>query len=326
MEYIQWVPPVPVLVIMFTFPPTMKKYLHQIDEGLRRRSANEIRTTALLMVAVISVVAYFMGHEITTLTFFLIPIALATWYGNYRMGIYFAWLAGIIGLLIDTAFAAYIYNHPFIPYWNNSVRLGLFLITTYFLTLLKNQLNREMNLSRTDSLTGVMNGRGFAEIAEKMFELGARHGRPTCLAYIDMDDFKQVNDQCGHSEGDRVLQTVGDVFRKSVRKTDVVCRLGGDEFAIALPETSETGAKSAFSKLRKNLALAMKEHNWPVSFSIGVISFDLPPSNFDEAVKLADALMYRVKKNGKNNILFEHYPLEKMNLLHPAKNFSRAHC
>jgi diguanylate cyclase (GGDEF)-like protein len=290
----------------------MKRYLHQIDVVLRRRSNNEIRTAALLLVAIISVAAYLLGYEITTSTFFLIPIALATWYGNYRLGVYFACLSALIGLLIDTVFAAHPYNHPLIPYWNNSVRLGLFLITVYFLTLLKIQLNSEKNLSRTDSLTGVMNGRGFAEVAEKMFELGARHGRPTCLAYIDMDDFKQVNDQRGHSEGDKVLQTVGEVFLKSVRKTDVVCRLGGDEFAIAMPETSEEGARSAFNKLRKNLALAMKEHNWPVSFSIGVISFDLPPSNFDEAVKLADALMYQVKKSGKNNILFEHYPLEKM--------------
>lgn len=290
----------------------MKRYLRHIDDALRRRSTNEIRTAALLMVAIISVAAYIVGYEITTSTFFLIPIALATWYANYRQGVYFALLSAFIWHLIDTVFSAHPYVHPLIPYWNTSVRLGLFLITTLFLNLLKTQLNNEENLSRTDSLTGVMNGRGFAEVAEKMFELGARHGRQTCLAYIDLDDFKQVNDQRGHSEGNRVLHTVGEVFLKSMRKTDVVCRLGGDEFAIALPETNEAGARSAFNKLGNNLALAMQEHNWPVTFSIGVISFDLPPSNFDEAVKLADALMYQVKKSGKNNILFEHYPLENM--------------
>lgn len=297
----------------------MNRSLHHIDTVLRRRSASEIRQTAFLLVVIISVAAYIVGYEITTSTFFLIPIALATWYGSYRQGVYFALLSAFIWHLIDTVFAAHPYNHPLIPYWNTSVRLGLFLITTLFLTQLKFQLNSEKNLSRTDSLTGVMNGRGFAEAAEKMFELGARHGRPTCLAYIDMDDFKKVNDELGHSEGDRVLQTVGEVFLKSVRKTDVVCRLGGDEFAIALPETNETGAKSAFNKLRKNLAQAMQEHNWPVGFSIGVISFDLPPSNFDEAIKLADALMYQVKKSGKNNILFEHYPPEKMIPLNPGE-------
>lgn len=300
----------------------MKRYLRHIDAVLRRRSTSEIRKTAFLMVVIISVAAYTAGYEITTSTFFLIPIALATWYGSYRQGVYFALLSAFIWHLIDTVFAAHPYSHPLIPYWNTSVRLGLFLITTLFLTLLKSQLNSEKSLSRTDSLTGVMNGRGFAEVAEKMFELGARHGRPTCLAYIDMDDFKQVNDLRGHSEGDKVLQTVGEVFLKSVRKTDVVCRLGGDEFAIALPETNEAGARSAFNKLRKNLALAMQEHNWPVSFSIGVISFDLPPSDFDEAVKLADALMYQVKKSGKNNILFEHYPQEKKDSAESRRNIN----
>ncbi|MEO8343396.1 MAG: diguanylate cyclase [Gallionella sp.] len=283
-----------------------------IDVALRRRSAYEISAAAFLLVIVIAVAAYLLGYEITTATFFLIPIALVTWYGGYHQGIFFAVLCAFIWYLVDTVFAAHLYSHALIPYWNTGVRLVLFLITALFLTRFKYQLNNEKNLSRTDSLTGVMNGRGFAEAAEKMFELGARHGRPTSLAYIDMDDFKKVNDEFGHSTGDRVLQTVGEVFLNSMRKTDVVCRLGGDEFAIALPETSESGAKSAFNKLRINLAQAMQKNNWPVGFSIGVISFDLPPSNFDEAIKLADALMYQVKKSGKNNIFYEHYPLEKM--------------
>jgi diguanylate cyclase (GGDEF)-like protein len=282
-----------------------------IDVALRRRSAYEISAAAFLLVVIVAVAAYLLGYEISTSTFFLFPIALVTWYGGYRQGIFFAVLCAFIWYLVDTVFAAHPYSHPWIPYWNTGVRLGLFLITALLLTRFKFQLNNEKNLSRTDSLTGVMNGRGFAEAAEKMFELGARHGRPTCLAYIDMDDFKKVNDELGHSAGDRVLQTVGEIFLKSMRKTDVVCRLGGDEFAIALPETSEAGAKSAFSKLRKNLAQAMQKNSWSVGFSIGVISFDLPPSNFDEAIKLADALMYQVKKSGKNNILFEHYPMEK---------------
>jgi diguanylate cyclase (GGDEF)-like protein len=290
----------------------MNRSLRHIDAALRRRSTSEIRAIAIFIIFMISITSYTVGYEVATSTFLLIPIALATWYGSYRQGVYFAALSAFMWHLTDTILAAHRYSHLIIPYWNTSVRLALFLITAYFLTVLKTQLNREKNLSRTDSLTGVRNGRGFAEVAEKMFELGARHGRPTCLAYIDVDNFKQINDQRGHSEGDRVLQTIGEVFRKSVRKTDVVCRLGGDEFAIALPETNEEGARAAFNKIRSNLSLAMQEHNWPVSFSIGVISFDLPPANFDEAVKLADTLMYQVKKSGKDDILFEHYPMDKM--------------
>lgn len=289
----------------------MKKYFRNIDKVLNHRSPNEIRAIALLLVVIISIADYIVGYEISTSLFFLIPIALATWYGTYRQGVFFALLSAVIWYTIDTVFTPHPYGHPLIPFWNTSVRLGLFLISTQFLTLLKSQSNFEKNLSRTDGLTGVMNGRGFAEAAEKMFELASRHGRPTCLAYIDLDDFKQVNDQRGHSEGNKVLQTVGEILLKSVRRTEVAGRLGGDEFAIALPETNESGAQAVFNKLRINLAQAMQENNWPVGFSIGVISFDLPPANFDEAVRLADALMYQVKKNGKNNILFEHYPPDR---------------
>jgi diguanylate cyclase (GGDEF)-like protein len=278
---------------------------------LGQQSHNKIRGIAFLLVVIISVIDYLVGYEISTSFFFLIPITLATWYGNSRQGILFALLSAFIWYSVDTVISDHPYSHPLIPVWNTGVRLVLFLIIIQFLVQLKFQLNNEKGLSRTDSLTGVLNGRGFAEVAEKMFELASRHGRPTCLAYIDLDDFKQVNDRRGHGEGDKVLQTVGEVFLETLRKTEVAGRLGGDEFAIVLPETNEAGAQAVFNKLRKNLALAMQQHNWPVSFSIGVISFDLPPANFDEAVKLADALMYRVKKSGKNNILFEHYPPDK---------------
>ncbi|HSM98989.1 MAG TPA: GGDEF domain-containing protein [Gallionella sp.] len=298
----------------------MKKYFRNIDEVLRRRSPNEIRETAFLMIVIISVADYFAGYEISTSLFFLVPIALATWYGTSRLGVYYSFLSTSIWFLVDTVVSGHTYAHPLIPYWNSGVRLGLFLVATQFLTLLKSQSHIEQNLSRTDGLTGVMNGRGFAEAAERMFELAARHGRPTTLAYIDLDDFKQVNDRQGHSEGDKVLQTVGEVLLESMRKTDLASRLGGDEFAIALPETNETGAQAFFSKVRGNLALAMKKNNWPVGFSIGVISFDLPPADFDDAVRLAAALMYQAKKNGKNNILFAHYPPDKKFSAEPGES------
>lgn len=290
----------------------MRKFFRNIDKVLGQRTPNEIRETALLLVVIISVADYLVGYEISTSLFFLIPIALSTWYGTYRQGILFALLSAFIWFWIDTGISEHPYSHPLIPYWNTGVRLGLFLIATQFLALLKSQSVSEKNLSRTDGLTGVMNGRGFAEAAEKMFELAARHGRPTTLGYIDLDDFKQVNDQRGHGVGDKVLQTVGEILLKSVRRTELAGRLGGDEFVIALPETNETGAQAVFNKLRINLAQSMQEHEWPVGFSIGVISFDLPPAGFDAVVRLADALMYKVKKSGKNYTLFEHYPPDKI--------------
>jgi diguanylate cyclase (GGDEF)-like protein len=220
-------------------------------------------------------------------------------------------LSTFIWYLVDIGSSGHPYSNPFAPYWNSIIRMGLFLITVQLLIQLKASLNTEKELSRTDNLTGAMNGRGFTEAAEKLFELGARHHRPTSIAYIDLDNFKKVNDEFGHFEGDKVLQTVGGILLNTVRKSDVVGRLGGDEFSIVLPETNEIGAKSTFLKLKNDLTDAMKQHSWPIGFSIGVVSFDLPPTRLDEAIRSADELMYHVKRHGKNDILFKHYPTEK---------------
>ena len=289
----------------------MNWILKPTESLLGTRSATQVGMLSLALVVIIAAAGYAVGHEITISIFFLIPIALATWYGNYRMGVFFCLLSVSIWYMIDAGWSAQPYQIPFATYWNSVIRLGLFLITARLITQLKAHLCIVKNLSRTDDLTGVLNGRGFTELAERMFELGARHHRSTSLAYIDLDNFKQVNDVFGHSEGDKVLKAIGEVFLQSVRMTDVMGRLGGDEFALVLPETNGSSAKLMIEKVRIELSKAMQKHNWTVSFSIGVITFNLPPYNLDEGIKTADALMYKVKKSGKNNILFENFPQDK---------------
>lgn len=289
----------------------MDRILDKLDSIFGQHSATRMWMIPLLLLGFISAIGYLVGYEITVSLFLLIPIALTTWYGSYRNSVIMCLLSTIIWYLVDTGSSGHPYSNPLAPYWNSAIRLGLFLITVQLLIQLKTNLNIEKKLSRTDNLTGAMNGRGFTEVAGKLFEMGARHKRTTTIAYIDLDDFKHVNDKYGHGEGDKVLQTVGGVLLKSVRKSDVVGRLGGDEFSIVLPETNETGAKSTFLKLKTELTHAMKEHNWPIGFSVGVVSYDQPPAKLDEAIRSADALMYHVKRNGKNNMLFKHYPTEK---------------
>jgi diguanylate cyclase (GGDEF)-like protein len=290
----------------------MDRILQKLDSIFGQHSATRKWAIPLVLLGLISATGYLVGYEITVSLFLLIPIALTTWYGSYRNSVIMCFLSAFIWYLVDIGSSSgHPFNNPFAPYWNSAIRLGLFLITVQLLIQLKASLNSEKELSRTDNLTGAMNKRGFNEVAEKMFELAARHIRPTSIAYIDLDNFKKVNDEFGHFEGDKVLKTVGDILLKSVRRSDVVGRLGGDEFSIILPETNEIGAKSTFLKLKGDLALAMKEHNWPIGFSIGVVSFDLPPARLDEAIRSADELMYHVKRHGKNDILFKHYQSEK---------------
>lgn len=286
--------------------------LRPINTLLNHRSAIQVGVLSLALVVLIASANYALGYEITISIFFLIPVALATWYGNHRLGIFFCLVAVVIWHLMDAGWTTHLNINRYAPYWNSAIRLGLFLATAQLLSQLKIHLSIEKKLSRTDDLTGVLNGRGFTGLAEKMFELSERHGRSTTLAYIDLDNFKQVNDQQGHSEGDKLLKVIGEILLQSVRRTDVVGRLGGDEFAIVLPETNETGAKLMLDKLRIELSDAMQKHGWPVSFSMGVVSFNLPPYDLDHAIKVGDALMYKAKLGGKNNTLYEHFPQDKL--------------
>ncbi len=284
----------------------MKSAIAKLDLMLRDYSGRQIKLVSLFMIAAVSVVDVASGNEISISIFFLVPIAISTWYCDRRAGVVYGIISAVIWFLIDIAERNY--SNPIAPYWNGTVRLGFFLITEELLTQLKIHLAAEQTLARTDALTGLLNVRGFRERAEIMFGLAARHKRPLVLAYIDLDNFKKVNDQMGHSEGDKVLRFVSEKIASSLRATDVAGRLGGDEFAILLPESNESGARAVFDALRGALLQEAQEHHWPISFSIGVVSFDSPSCSLDDAIRSADGLMYQVKESGKNNITFRNNP------------------
>jgi diguanylate cyclase (GGDEF)-like protein len=286
----------------------MEKYFVKFDSILSKYSCAQINFISLLILSVISIIDFLNGYEIGISIFLLIPISISAWYCGYRTGIIFSMFSAVIWFFNDYIGHAYI--NPIAPYWNATARLGFFLVTVLLINQLTRHLGTVKMLSKTDSLTGLLNVRGFTDRAEKLIGMAARHKRPLVLAFIDLDNFKKVNDELGHSEGDKVLQIVGRKFMASLRATDVAGRLGGDEFAIVLPETDPAGAKAMFETLRTHLMQEVWQNGWPISFSIGVASFDLPPSDLDEAIKVADTLMYRVKSSGKNSIIIEHYPAD----------------
>ena len=163
-------------------------------------------------------------------------------------------------------------------------------------------LEDEKNLSRLDFLTGIANRRAFYEAVEREANRSKRYKRPFTLVYLDVDNFKTINDVRGHEEGDRLLRTVAAKMRKLTRQTDVVARLGGDEFALLLCECDAEAASRAVKNFGRSLTNAVQEHGWNVSFSIGARTFREPAESVDRMVKLADELMYEVKKNGKNAV------------------------
>ena len=279
-------------------------FTRRLQPFLAGRTSREILEISLALVAVIGYIDQLVQAELSLSVFYLFPIALATWYAPPPAGSVFCLLSTAVWVAVDIntprPAAAY-----WLPAWNAAVRLVFFLVTTRILGLLKNSLRREKALSRTDSLTQVLNARGFEEAGEQVLQLAARYRHPAALAYIDLDNYKQVNDTCGHATGDRVLQDVASMMARCLRATDVVGRLGGDEFAILMPETGREGAQTAFAKIQAELIREAREKKYPIGFSIGVAVFPIAPKSLDDAINAADRLMYKVKTSGKNSLLFE---------------------
>jgi diguanylate cyclase (GGDEF)-like protein len=231
---------------------------------------------------------------------------LVTWFAEKRLGAMASIASAIVWLLADIA-SGHPYSNPAIYYWNSIIRFGFFIIVTILLSALKQAHEHEKELARVDSLTGAVNARFFSELIQLEIERSQRYRRPFTLAYIDVDNFKAINDRFGHSVGDEVLYTIVKHAREHLRKTDIVARLGGDEFAFLLPETDQVGAQITVSKIQNSLLDEMRSNGWPVTFSIGVLTCMNIPKTSDELVKQADNLMYSVKNNGKNGITYSIY-------------------
>jgi diguanylate cyclase (GGDEF)-like protein len=230
-------------------------------------------------------------------------VLVATWYAGIWAGVALSILSAA-AWDIANRLAGEAFSHPFIPYWNEFSRLAVLLVVSTLLAKLQGALERERVLSRVDPLTGVANPRAFDEVAREELARARRHRRPLTVVFVDLDDFKQVNDRFGHGTGDAVLRAVADTLASSVRDTDRVARLGGDEFVVLLPETGCQAAAVAIGHLQAELGKAMEQSGWQVTFSLGARSYGEPPPSAEELIRAADELMYVAKQKGKS--LLEH--------------------
>lgn len=163
-----------------------------------------------------------------------------------------------------------------------------------------------LNVSRHDGLTGAFNRRYLDEVAERELALARRHGHPLAVAMIDIDHFKEVNDNFGHDIGDRVLQQLVRTCRAELRGIDHFGRLGGEEFICLLPETGQLAALQCAERLRLNLqALCMDTPHGPLRFtvSIGVAVLDTHHADWAALLRDADQAMYRAKHAGRNCVM-----------------------
>ena len=281
----------------------IESMLTTINTVLTSWSRAHVFALALGGVLLLGLIDYLTGYELAVSLLYLGPVDVAAWYVGRRAGLGLAFLSSIVWLTADLG-AGHSYSHMAIPIWNTLIRFGFFLSNVFLLAELREYLTGAQRLARTDALTGVFNSRAFMEQLHYNLGLARRNGNPLTLAYIDLDDFKRINDMQGHGEGDRLLRLVGQTLMRGTRHTDRVARLGGDEFALLLPDTDAGGAREGIEKVRQLLRESLDFAGFPVTCSVGAVTFSSPPSSTDEAVRAADHLMYQVKSQGKNAAAF----------------------
>jgi diguanylate cyclase (GGDEF)-like protein len=259
-------------------------------------------TVAFALVAAIGGAEYFAGGDLSLSLFYLVPVAVLAWKGGTWLGLagsvasVLVWLAAGLG--------ARWLQGPLRLAWDSAVRFLTFEVLALLIASLKGSIEHLEEVSRTDPLTTAANTRAFREQLKAEVERSRRYRRPFTISYLDLDNFKNVNDSFGHATGDELLRTVVDTIRSHVRATDLVARLGGDEFALLLPETDLEGARTVIGRIRSGIQAEMDARQWPVTMSVGSLTCLDPRLDVDALVRKADELMYDAKLRGKDLVNF----------------------
>jgi len=158
-------------------------------------------------------------------------------------------------------------------------------------------------MADTDSLAGLLSARAYHERLETEFRRAQAARKSISLLIIDLDNFKQVNDQHGHQVGDELLRRLGAVLRAQARRNDVCCRYGGDEFIIVMPETIKSEAAVVAERVRKTVEeITVSAGNTVVraTVSIGAASYPQDVTSKQALIKAADDALYAAKNDGRN--------------------------
>lgn len=222
------------------------------------------------------------------------------WMDGRRNGLLVAVLAAAMWTVSDIASDRQ-FSSLWIPWANGVTRLVTYSLVALLAAQVRRQFEREHDLATRDGLSGLQNRRSFLEVGEAEVERSKRYAHPLAVIFLDLDDFKQINDSQGHDAGDAALRATAKALLRALRTSDRVARLGGDEFAVILPEIGYDAAVEAARKISAaaNQALAVYP---PVKASIGVAWFGEADRLFTAMLKAADELMYEVKESGKNDM------------------------
>jgi diguanylate cyclase (GGDEF)-like protein len=170
---------------------------------------------------------------------------------------------------------------------------------------LEKEVHHLKSLSVTDELTGLYNKRFFNKQMKIEISRTKRSGQSFCLMFIDLDNFKSVNDTLGHTKGDEFLVRLCHLMSRKIRPTDFACRYGGDEFTIIMPETSLLDGISIAQRWHKLIGHVAEEMKVDVSSSIGIDEFDANCQlSVEDFINRVDQELYNAKKTGKDKVSY----------------------
>lgn len=265
------------------------------------RSKAIVAAASLAGLVLVGYIDYITGTEIRVFPLYFLPLLpVAISFGT--TGALTVSVAASVTWVAAQFLSGRHYSQDYVWVVNFLSQGTAFAFVSLLVARLHEKFRKEHTDSLTDRLTGLANSRAFYIQTEAVMNLCRRDHRPVSLAYLDLDNFKHINDSLGHAQGDTVLRGVAEVLVSTLRASDILARIGGDEFVVLLPDTSAASARDVLEKVRRRLEQAPPLRAYSVTASIGVVSYDQAPADIDAMLKAADALMYSAKRAGKNNI------------------------
>ncbi len=236
--------------------------------------------------------------------FYLVPVLVATWYEGALWGGLCVTATVVLRMTLEVAQAgtplalAAVHQSTFV------VVAGITMFGFRHMRRTQDELER---MATHDHLTGTLNAGAFSQRLSDELRRLRRYPGPGALLYLDLDNFKGLNDAHGHQAGDAVLRLAAGALRRTVREVDVVGRLGGDEFAVLMPATDGVVAAAAARRLGDGVRAAF-DGEPSVTASIGVVSFGATEATADDLLRRADQAMYQAKRNGKDQVVSVQLP------------------
>lgn len=258
------------------------------------------------MLAALAALRAATNAEFAFTTLALLPVMLMAWLYGRRGGLVMALVASAAWVVGDGASDGQHWA-SWVVWTNGVIRLCVYSLVAVLASQVRLQLEREHDRATADELTGLANRRHFFEAGAIEVERARRHSRALALVYLDLDNFKQLNDRQGHAVGDEALQSTAQALMGVARSTDLVARLGGDEFALLLTEVDSAAAAQAAQRVSSRVNTALARYAG-LSASLGVACFDDPVPTMTDLLKAGDDLMYRAKAQRNGTVVVQTDP------------------